>query len=337
MQTLRRLAHPLPCSHPVRLLESAEVPSAAVMGWMRPLIVLPVDWPTWKPAQLQAVLAHEMAHVRRRDFFWRSLATMTRALHYYHPLAHWLLRRLAYSQEVAADQLAAKMIASRAAYCKALSQLAIRQDDKFGFRAEPSVLPTLSSHLIRRIKMLRAKECVECGGIYMAFRIGTGCLVVFLGVTTIALRGLAQPLTPEAAHQTVQLDDQDDLVRGLFHRSPSRPLIDEDNEDGVFVVKVAKILKQKSLQPYLPLIDRAVSEGWKKLFSTTESPIIDLDAIEYITGLSQIKVKRLAADAEAEHRNQVMVGSPYGIVRFKNAISTWQEWVQLHVPNTIEL
>ena len=51
----------------------------------------------------------------------------------------------------------------------------------------------------------------------------------------------------------------------------------------MFVAKVAELLKQRSLQPNLPIIKRSASEGWKKLFSTTESPDLNFEAIEYIT------------------------------------------------------
>ena len=127
---MKALAQTMDCQSSVRVATSSAIESAAVIGWLRPLVVLPKDWETWPLEQLRAVLAHELAHIVRRDYLWHTIGTIARAVHFYHPLAHWLLGRLTVSQEVAADQLAAQTLGSRSKYLKALSHLAIQQDDQ---------------------------------------------------------------------------------------------------------------------------------------------------------------------------------------------------------------
>ena len=48
--------------------ESDELTSAAVVGWRRPTLLLPGDWQSWSASELKAVVAHELAHIDRRDF-----------------------------------------------------------------------------------------------------------------------------------------------------------------------------------------------------------------------------------------------------------------------------
>ena len=95
---LKALAASMDCRWSVRVAESSRVDSAAVIGWLRPLIVLPRDWESWSVEQLRAVLAHELAHIVRRDYLWRAVGAIAGTVHFYHPLAHWLLGRLTVSQ-----------------------------------------------------------------------------------------------------------------------------------------------------------------------------------------------------------------------------------------------
>src|SRR5204862_3328938 len=89
------------CRPAVELRASASVGTAATVGWQRPAILLADDWPAWPGAELRAVLAHELAHVRRRDYPAALLAAACRALHFYHPLVGWLAGRLRLHQELA--------------------------------------------------------------------------------------------------------------------------------------------------------------------------------------------------------------------------------------------
>jgi uncharacterized protein (TIGR03435 family) len=73
------------------------------VGWLQPIVILPVGWPEWPAAQLAVVLAHEQEHARRRDPLMQFLALLNRALFWFHPLAWWLERRLSALAEEACD------------------------------------------------------------------------------------------------------------------------------------------------------------------------------------------------------------------------------------------
>lgn len=93
--------YPLPV---VRQSDSTLVPFTA--GWQSPAILLPSGWREWDSFKLRAVLAHEMAHIRRSDWLIALLAAINRTLFWFHPLAWWLERRLASLAEEACDTAA---------------------------------------------------------------------------------------------------------------------------------------------------------------------------------------------------------------------------------------
>ena len=114
----------------VLLSESQGVSSAATIGWLRPLVLLPSDWRSWSPEELRTVLAHEVAHIAHRDFPCWLLAQVGLLLHFYHPLVHWLAGRLRLEQELAADADAARHSGGAQEYLRNLAELAVRQADR---------------------------------------------------------------------------------------------------------------------------------------------------------------------------------------------------------------
>ena len=84
-------------------LTSASCVVPVTVGWLRPRVILPGSARDWPQAQLNAVLAHEGEHVRRRDPLFQWLALLNRAIFWFHPLAWWLERRLSGLAEEACD------------------------------------------------------------------------------------------------------------------------------------------------------------------------------------------------------------------------------------------
>ena len=85
----------------VRRSSTAAVPYA--WGVWRPVVVVPADFGAWPAPDRHAALAHEAAHVRRRDPLVGLVARVVRALHWFNPLAHYAVGRLDRERERAAD------------------------------------------------------------------------------------------------------------------------------------------------------------------------------------------------------------------------------------------
>ena len=84
-------------------LTSASCVVPVTVGLLHPRIILPECSRDWPQAQLDAVLAHEGEHIRRRDPLFQWLALLNRALFWFHPLAWWLERKLSGLAEEACD------------------------------------------------------------------------------------------------------------------------------------------------------------------------------------------------------------------------------------------
>src|SRR5207342_1027349 len=139
----------------LRMVEALDSPVAA--GWLRPVVLLPTSVALRMPVELvDALLAHELAHVRRHDYLVNLLQRAVEALLFYHPATWWLSRRVRIERELIADRLAADAIEDPrrlAIALAALSELHARNS-----RARPA-LPHLAhaahgGQLMSRIQQL---------------------------------------------------------------------------------------------------------------------------------------------------------------------------------------
>jgi hypothetical protein len=90
------------------------------VGLLVPTVVLPPTATEWTAEKTAAILAHERAHVRRRDPLWRFIAQLGTAICWFHPLAWLAARSIEHNAEVAADREAALAAGDRFAYAELL-------------------------------------------------------------------------------------------------------------------------------------------------------------------------------------------------------------------------
>jgi beta-lactamase regulating signal transducer with metallopeptidase domain len=123
-RSLARLCARMRIGRPVRLLESARVEIPTVVGWLRPVILFPAaTLAGLTPAQLEVVLAHELAHVRRMDYLVNLLQTAVETLFFYHPAVWWVSGRLRVEREHCCDDAAVAACGDAVAYARALADL----------------------------------------------------------------------------------------------------------------------------------------------------------------------------------------------------------------------
>ena len=120
-----RLAVRLRLDVPFRVVESGLVDAPGVVGWIRPVILLPVAiLANLTPIQIEAILAHELAHIRRRDYAVNLLQTVAETLLFYHPAVWWVSARVREEREHCCDDVAVEVVGEPAAYAQALADLA---------------------------------------------------------------------------------------------------------------------------------------------------------------------------------------------------------------------
>ena len=151
-QTVARLARRLHISRPIRLLQSAMVEVPTVIGWLRPVVLVPGSaLAGMAPYQLEAILAHELAHIRRHDYVVNLLQTLVETLLFYHPAVWWLSHRIRIERENCCDDLAVSLCGDPYAYAKALADLEELRAD-----AGHLALAATGGSLIHRVRRLIA-------------------------------------------------------------------------------------------------------------------------------------------------------------------------------------
>jgi uncharacterized protein involved in exopolysaccharide biosynthesis len=125
LEVLDDLRLRLEVSRPVRLFKSALVEVPTVIGWLRPVILLPAaTLAGLAPEQLEAILAHELAHVRRFDYLVNACQCALETLMFYHPAVWWISRCTREERENCCDDLVVQVCGNRLAYARALAALA---------------------------------------------------------------------------------------------------------------------------------------------------------------------------------------------------------------------
>jgi beta-lactamase regulating signal transducer with metallopeptidase domain len=134
----------------VPLLESALVDVPSVVGWLRPVILIPASTLAGlSPAQFEMIVAHELAHIRRRDPWVNLLQTAIEALYFYHPAAWWISAKVRQEREHCCDEAVVRYSGDPIGYARSLTRLE-------RLRAEwPAVsLGSADGSLLERIRRL---------------------------------------------------------------------------------------------------------------------------------------------------------------------------------------
>ncbi len=151
------LAKRMGIDRPIRVLISkvAEVPS--VIGWLRPVVLLPAASLMGLTAiQLEAVLAHELAHIRRLDYLVNILQMVAETLFFYHPAVWWTSKRIRLERELCCDDLAVRSCGDALSYARALTTL-----EKLRLSPPSLAMASTGGPLLYRIQRLMGVKAQE--------------------------------------------------------------------------------------------------------------------------------------------------------------------------------
>jgi len=122
LQTCLSLQQHLGISRAIRYCECQWLQAPAVIGWFKPIVFLPATALTGlSEEQLRAVIAHELAHIRRFDPFVNVFQVCVEALLFYHPAVWWLNKRIRAEREHCCDELAVNLCGDAVEYARALT------------------------------------------------------------------------------------------------------------------------------------------------------------------------------------------------------------------------
>jgi beta-lactamase regulating signal transducer with metallopeptidase domain len=207
-RSARRLAHALKLRRAVQLLESAAVEVPTVIGWLRPVVLLPATSLTGlSTEQMEMILAHELAHIRRNDFFVNLMQAVVETLLFYHPAVWWISNRIRVEREHCCDDVAVSVSGKPLVYARALTRLEeLRIEDAQAF------VSANGGSLIGRIRRLAGARA-ESPNAPSRFVAGAALLTVLLALIiapSLPIRGQQQKADtptpkPQASQTTVEV------------------------------------------------------------------------------------------------------------------------------------
>jgi len=149
-ETADRLARRLGVRRRVRVTDADAVETPTVIGWWRPVIVVPmVALSGLTPSQADAILMHELAHIRRHDYLVNLLQHVAETVLFYHPAVWWLSHRMRIEREQCCDAIVVDQCADPLDYATALTRLEEARQPVAGF-----AVAATGGRLIERVRHL---------------------------------------------------------------------------------------------------------------------------------------------------------------------------------------
>jgi beta-lactamase regulating signal transducer with metallopeptidase domain len=207
LERMRRQAEPLSqeltlrCRHLMRhigLQRSVEFAQSAllavpvVVGWLRPVVLIPLSTLTsLSPQQLDSVILHELAHVRRLDAFANLFQILVETLLFYHPAVWWLSHRIRIEREHCCDDIAVSIGGNNFGYAMALTLLEAE-------RAYPQMaMAATGGALKNRVKRLLGHEAAPSRPFHLA-ALAVALIGMLLGGTTLQAMASVPHAAPPA-------------------------------------------------------------------------------------------------------------------------------------------
>ncbi len=213
-----------------RFYMSDETDSPATFGIFNPTVILPRTFPEMREACREAILCHELLHVRRRDWALIFIEEMIRTIFWFHPAVWWLLSRIHLTREQSVDHEVVKLTGNRQPYLDSLLEIARKRGRP---KAVPAPLFLRERHLVERVALLikevsmnRLRLALSLVAVF-ALLAGT----VHFAAAWFPLTGSADPEMNEPSKDPLRIGENDLQSKLIRKVHPAYP--EEAREAGV--------------------------------------------------------------------------------------------------------
>jgi beta-lactamase regulating signal transducer with metallopeptidase domain len=219
----------------VDVLISSLADAPGMIGWLRPVLLVPAATISGlTPQQLESILAHELAHIRRHDYLVNIGQMVVETLLFYHPAIWWASSQIRRERELACDDLAVESVGDALSYARALTAL-----EKTRVLAPSMAMGSTRGRLMYRVQRLvapdgRAYRPSKLAGVTVLFLLSVTCL--FLGMSWASTQAQAtktvqapRPVARQAAPRTTPASQASDFLRQELERAKAALEKAEDN------------------------------------------------------------------------------------------------------------
>jgi len=192
---------------------SADVPGPVTFGWRKPVVLLPKAFPNLDPRVQDAILCHEILHVRRGDWLFTLAEELVRAAFWFHPAIWWLLGEIGLAREQEVDRQAIGITRQRDEYMDALLAIA---GSHAGLDLAPAPLFLRKRHLKQRVVLILSEVRMSNTRLISALTASVVALAAACWLVTGTFPLMAAPqVVNDAPGITVGLSGA-----SLLHRAP---------------------------------------------------------------------------------------------------------------------
>ncbi len=265
-RSMQDISDKIGLSRPVQLLESALVAVPMVVGYFKPVILLPIGAITGlSSSQVESILAHEMAHILRKDYLVNMIQTVIEIIFFYHPAIWWISRLIREERENCCDDIVIQVKEDTLVYAKALTTLGELQ-----VRTPRLAMAATGSHnfLFKRIKRMLTKTKQHptfSEGFLTAFIVCV-CLFCFTLVARASLK------ISSGTYLAGNVTDMAVFEEGDINAVTMNIVDDEGNNDNLIIIrnKKGKIVElyvngrkipRSEIKKYEPMIEESLAEN----------------------------------------------------------------------------
>ncbi len=301
-RSVRQLCRRLGVTKRVNLVVSSRALVPMVVGWMRPVMLVPSFALTGlTPDQLKMVLAHELAHVRRHDYVVNFIQALFESLLFFHPAVWWLSNRIRVEREYCCDDVAVRLYRDPISYARALSSLDVLRDDVPGI-----VLTSTGGSLMNRIFRLvgvRSKPSPRLSGWF------TPILIAMCMTAAVSAMSFGPAASPEGGEAVIAATEKSDTEAPEEEitavKLPAKPGVEPPSE--------LDILKQKETD----MVNEMKAEGKsaeeiKKAITKLHAKFEEKKKLELKYKKVEEKAAKLADKYKAKGRSQEEIETAIG-------------------------
>ncbi len=151
-QLLVQLSSALHINREIRLLQSELVKVPVVTGMLKPIILIPASLLTkLDEEQIKAIILHELAHIKRKDYFVNILQSFAQIIFFFNPAVLWVSSLIRDERENCCDDIAIAETKSKKKFLEALVSF---QEYNMGWASYATAFPGRKSHLLNRVKRI---------------------------------------------------------------------------------------------------------------------------------------------------------------------------------------
>lgn len=270
----------------VTFLECSLLRAPATVGWLRPVVLVPsYALDTLWPRQLDALVTHELAHIRRNDYVINIVQLVVESILAFHPAVWWVSARVREEREACCDELAVDVVGSRKEYAAALATM-----DQLprGLLPAETALSAAGGPLLRRVRRIAMSASKPFGhrssSLSLAAVIGplvtagvlflAGAQLIATSVDVTPPRGLSDiGALGATVYEAMGITSTKDAVGGLLDGLPGGEILDQIRNVLVSTDWDQKRFDERSLGD---LVEVVLHETHSDVLASVQLPLTDV-------------------------------------------------------------